>query len=465
MKSKDNEMKPKNPTIQSILEHLAKGSIRPERVDLWPAVRANLAASKTPSPHKEFMMNKRIVFSAFTAILALALVAVLMARNVTPVSAQAVLDKAYAAQTSVTSPAQGIEHMRNQIYTNIKALSEDQGTDMTIESYRDLQTGYTRMITTDNHTGRVVDVFGYDGANTYSVGNEVEAVQQALDGNQPLTVYRSPQPNIDLSNLKPVGGRNNLDAKDLFDKMRQDPNAQLIGQETWDDGRTVYVLRSEQPIKVLVSDKQVDRPMGTVLVYFDTHTYEMLGSRVSMQKDGKELVIGLQKILVDEILPAGTAVTWDLSDLQGITIVDDPNREHGDLLPEVISVSDLAAKTSNAYLLKDVPAGYTLELTAPPRQPANEPYIYIASYHTAANDYFVIQAGAAPAKVADQTDETYTTASGLVLHFMPDFNDPNSGGLYTSAVVEAPGGVAFMINSTLPRETVKAWAEELALVK
>jgi hypothetical protein len=64
----------------------------------------------------------------------------------------------------------------------------------------------------------------------------------------------------------------------------------------------------------------------------------------------------------------------------------------------------------------------------------------------------------------DDVDETYTTAGGLVLHFMKEFSDP-SGKQYTSAFVDAPDGVAFMINSTLPRETVKAWAEQLESVR
>jgi len=35
-----------------------------------------------------------------------------------------------------------------------------------------------------------------------------------------------------------------------FDQMRDDPNLRLAGQETWDDGRKVYILQSQQQIKV-----------------------------------------------------------------------------------------------------------------------------------------------------------------------------------------------------------------------
>ena len=62
-------------------------------------------------------------------------------------------------------------------------------------------------------------------------------------------------------------------------------------------------------------------------------------------------------------------------------------------------------------------------------------------------------------------DEHYTTASGLVLHFIVEPGVTASGGQFTSALVETPEGLTFAINSTLPRETIKAFAEELALVK
>jgi len=52
----------------------------------------------------------------------------------------------------------------------------------------------------------------------------------------------------------------------------------------------------------------------------------------------------------------------------------------------------------------------------------------------------------------------------LVMRFMKETPDP-SGRQYASALVDAPGKVAFMINSTLPREMVKTWAEQLELIK
>ena len=59
----------------------------------------------------------------------------------------------------------------------------------------------------------------------------------------------------------------------------------------------------------------------------------MLGNQVTVEKDGQEVLISSQRILADEILPAETRVAWDLSDLPGVKIVDDPGEEHN--LPEV----------------------------------------------------------------------------------------------------------------------------------
>ena len=449
-----NERKP-NPAIQYVLEHLAQETIHPDQVNMWPALRANLAARKTLSKHKELSVKKRILLSAVTAVLFLTIVVVFMARSATPVSAQAILDKAYAAQSSVDH-TYGIEHIRSEIHTNLAALPGDEGTTTTVESYHDLRTGKVRQVTTDSKSGKVLEVFAYDGAYTYSV----EAPQNNGDS---LTVYRTPQGEV--AGMKPLVNGDGLKSKDMFDKMRNDPNVQLTGQETWDDGRQVYVLRLQEQIKVVVND-QVERPMGAIIVYFDAETYETVGNRVTTQKDGQEIVVTSQKILANEILPEGSNVVWDLSDLQGITLTDDPNREHGDLLPEVITPQQLAERTSTAYLLNSVPDGYSLEISEPERKRgSSEPYMYIASYRTDANDYFVIQAtGELPKQVNGDSDEIYTTASGLVLHFMRETPDL-TGRQYVSASVEAPNGVGFTITSTLPLETVKAWAENLVLAK
>ena len=162
---------------------------------------------------------------------------------------------------------------------------------------------------------------------------------------------------------------------------------------------------------------------------------------------------------------AASPVAWDLSNLQDVTLADDTNRTQGELLPEKITVQELDAHTKDGYLLKSIPAGFDLEITAPPRQDHETSYVYIASYRTEAGDYFVIQAGGAPEVLMNDAAEVYTTVSGLVVSFMREPEQSPDGKHYQSAAVKAPDGTTFFITSTLPRERVKALAEDLVIVQ
>ena len=324
-------------------------------------------------------MQKRWIFSGLAGVIALSVLAILVAQTVTPVSAaRQILDRAYEVQ-SQQAATNGIQHMSIEIYTNIEALPEDQGMNTTVESYLDLQSDNFRLVTTDNETGKVLEVYAYDGSNAYNSASTKDGTQPG----GPLTIYRSPQNQPGMVSQKFGNGNDrklnaalDADAKNMFDKMRQDPQVELVGEETWEDGRTVYVLRSQQPIKVLV-ENQVTNPNGLVTMYFEVDTYQLLGSRVTMEKNGQELLIMSQRILVDETLPAESSVVWDLSDLQGVTVVDDTTGEHN--IPELIAVEDLASKTRDAYLLETVPDGFSLEVSALSKQPANEQFFYRAT--------------------------------------------------------------------------------------
>lgn len=404
-------------------------------------------------------MQKRWIFSGLAGIAVLSVLAVLLVQTVMPVSARQILDRAYEAQTQQAAD-QGIEHVRSEVYSNIEALPDDQGMNTTVESFFDPQSGNLRLVTTDNQTGRVLLAYAYDGSNAYSS----EASKDGKQSDAPLIIYRTPQDQPGMVSRKVRnggGGLDGLDAKNMFDKLRDDPNVQYVGQETWDDGRTVYLLRSQQQIKVLV-EKQAEHPVGLVSVYFDADTYQLLGSRVTMERDGQELLIMSQRILVEETLPAETSVAWDLSDLQDVTIVDDTSGEHN--LPELIRVEDLASLTKSAYLLEAVPEGFSLEISVLPKQSAVEQFFYRAIY-TSRDDYFMIRTWGDKIEDASWADEHYTTASGLVLHFIVEPGVTPSGGQFISALMETPEGLTFAINSTLPRETVKDLAEELVLVK
>jgi hypothetical protein len=466
--------------ISSALQRRAAQAAPPP--EAWDRLEAQLTEAAQPSPAQSgawlrrrapepshrpspptlvrgITMRKPLVLAAGLAAVTLIIGALWLFNGVAPVSARTILDRAYQAQSQAAVP-QGIEHTRTETYSNYQALPEDQGLTLIVESYHDFQSGNFRVVTTVKQTGQVQNVFGYDGINTYSrAGAEGGEVTSG-----PLVVYRSPQSHVSQSDIKPPMGNTADDVKAMFDQIRNDPHAQLVGQEAWADGRKVYVVRSQQAMKVIVNGA-LERPAGTITNYFEVDTYKLVGYRMTMFQDGKELLIGAFRLLADEILPAGSLVAWDLSDLQGITLVDDPDRTRGDLLPEVISPQDLAAKTPAGYLLQAVPDGFALEISAPPKQATGDGFIYIASYRNSVDDYFVIQSiGPVEAKsMFTGTDPAYTTASGLVVHFQRDTTMP-SGRQFTSAVVEAPSGVVFMLNSTLPADTVKAWAEKLALV-
>jgi len=482
--------------VRSVLQHRTVDAV-PAR-DAWVRLEKRLTKADRPSSKSKawlsrlapnagrasirkifggVTMRNRLIASALGSLAVITIVVVLMARSVTPVSAKEILDRASQVQ-SMKIPTEGIGHIRTETYSNFQALPEGQGTDTVVESYLDFQSGDFRNVTTDNKTGKVLDVFAYDGTYSYSPDYNQESGQGGVI-NAPLTIYRTPQANASVSDMK-LRGDNEAGSKDVFDLMRQDPDVRLVGQETWVDGRKVYVLQS-QHIKVPVFDpagkptglvnvypdvnNQAPPPITVMKMYFDVNTYQTVGSQETLEQDGKQVLIRSQRQLVNEIMPVASKVDWSLGDVQGITIVDDPTRTHGDLLPEVVTPQALPTQNQSIYLLKDVPAGYSLEITAPPKQSANDPYIYVASYRTPSNDYFVIQA-ATPVDVQGlmgQADEIYTTVSGLKLYFTKDLT--SSGKLYTSAIVETPDGIAFWINSTLPRETVRAWAENLVPAK
>jgi type II secretory pathway pseudopilin PulG len=427
--------------------------------------------NRASNPHKTFggvSMNKRSILSVMAAVAVLAILAVFVARNVIPASASAqqILERASQVQ-SQPSAAQGIRHIRSEFFSNLEGKSDGQGEDSIVESYSDPASGNFRVVITDKETGTLLTVFAFDGSNAYNS----ESSKSGQSGAALLTVYRSPQnrPSVigDLFANR-INGRSNgalnAEAKSMFDRMRQDPHVELVGKETWDNGHTVYVLRSQQEVKSFAKND----PMGLVTLYFDVHTYQLMGSSSSIEKDGNEILISRQQILLDEVLPTGS-VAWDLSDLQGINIVDDRNGEHS--VPETLArnvnpVKALAAKTGWAYLLKKLPDGFSLEISVLPKQPADELFFYEAGYTNKAGDYFIIRTfGDKPLEDTSWADETYTTASGLVLYFVNQPSITTRGEEFNGGLMQALNGKTYAIESTLSREQIKALMEDLVLVK
>jgi hypothetical protein len=395
--------------------------------------------------------------AAFAAVIILAIFGVYMARSATPVSAQQILERASSAQ-SATGPTQGIRHMRVETYNNFQLLSGDQSGTLTLaESYVDFATDNFRRVTTDPATGQVLDAFAYDGAYTLSSRYPPTAATRAA-----LPVYHIPQPSNRVAK-EPYGDPSDS-AKQMLDQVRSDPAMKLQVKQTGRDGREVYVLSGEHPVKALVG-KDVKVQTGSTTMVFDVQTYQFLESRSTIQKDGKEFLVNSTKYLTNEILPAGSSVAWDLSDVKGISMVDDPNGEHGDALPEIISTQELAAH-AQAYLFSSVPEGFTLEITSPPFQPKDQPFVYVINYRNTAGDYIVIPSSDVPDSLcqSDFNDESYTTASGLVVQFGKAAAFPD-GKQETPALVTVPNGTRFLLNSTLPRERIKSLAESLAPVR
>jgi putative zinc finger protein len=428
--------------------------------------------NRASDPHKKFggvSMNKRSIFSVMAGVVVLAILAVFVAQNVTPASASAqqILEHASEFQ-SQPSVAQGIRHIRSEAYDNLEGKSDRQGEDTIVETYSNPMNGNFRVVITDKKTGNLLVVFAFDGSNAYNT----EGSKSGQLGAELLTVYRSAQNRpsvIGTAFVNRINGKSSaaldVEAKSMFDRMRQDPHVELVGKETWDNGHTVYVLRSQQEVKSFAEND----PMGLVTLYFDVHTYQLMGSRSSIEKDGKEILISRQQVLLDEVLPVGSHVAWNLSDLQGIHIVDDPNGEHSvfeTLAPNVIPAKALAAKTDSAYLLKTIPEGFSLEVSVLPKQPADQPFFYQAGYTNQAGDYFVIRTFTdKPLEDTSWADETYTTASGLILYFVNQPSITTRGEEFNGGLMETPNGMTYAIESTLSREQIKALLEDLIQLK
>jgi hypothetical protein len=314
-----------------------------------------------------------------------------------------------------------------------------------IENYRDLQTGWYRSVTTDTATNAIVDVSAYDGTYIYAtVPNE---------GDQSgFTIYRVPEPIEVMQQWGVAPGRNNTDLERDFEAMRNNPDTELVGQEDWLDGRTAYVLRSNLDVDALAG-RGMDVSGAFTTMYFDVDTYELLESRLTIIKDGEEQIANYTRQLANEILPADTAIVWDLSDLSGITIVDDPNGEIVGLLPIPLTLDELLDRADSVYVLQTLPEGFVMEISAPPS--ANDGDFYIITYHDDAGNYLALQAPGGGESLVEQSTETYETPNGLTLHIFSE------RGVYTTAVVETPDGASFMLTSNLPREQVEALADDL----
>lgn len=402
-------------------------------------------------------MYKSVFLAVLVVIVAAAIAIGYLPHNTTsPVSAQDILDRAYVRHQTAQQP-HGIHHTQTEVYYNYavmgKAGISTENTSL-IESYLDYQTNWFRSVITDKDTGTLMSVSAYDGTYLYST----VAVEEQLPSDH-VTIYRMPQSPDVMSQWGVAPGTIEvIDAERMFEAMRNDPNTELLGQESWLDGRTVYVLRTSG----IASRVQPGSDADFTTMYFDAETYRLLENRVTVELDGQEVIVSYNRFLVDEVLPADTMVVWDLSDLENVVFEDDLDGELANLtLPEPVSLDELLALTPSVYVLQTMPDGFVVEISVSVSQ--DEPLYYMIAYHDQDGNHLVLQADAGAEKVLEQAEETYTTASGLVLHFVRESSVPGSDREYTTALVEAPDGISFLLSSNLPHEQVLALAEDLIL--
>ncbi len=407
-----------------------------------------------------FVRNRRL--AAVVVVLGLALVMMWMLRTAAPVSAQEILTRSAVAQQSAAA-AKGIRHTRTELYQNPEVLrpfkpnAASEGTNIR-EDYFDAATGRQRSVITDKTTGHVTYVSGYDG--TYIFSSELGNREPATGA---LVIYRTPQspgaPDLDPKRI--IASKDDL--QQAFAQARQDPNAQVIGQETWSDGRTVYILQTNQHETTAPRPNQPTLEAEiTTRLYFDIKTWELVGQQASLLQDGKPVIFSSSQELSYEILPAAAQVAWDLSDLQGVTIADNPEPA-ADQLPVVVSVQEVTRRTNAAYMLRAVPDGFTMRITAPPHPQPDAEQIYMVEYRNASGNFFLIQGGIeTPESVLVQAQQIYTTKTGFKVYV--ERTGPENS-LDQVATVRAPNGATFLVSSKLPRGQMKEWLEDLVPIK
>lgn len=380
------------------------------------------------------------------AAAALVLVGYFVLNPATPVSAQEIIEKAQAAEAA-KSQQKGVLHMRTAFVLNIP----QPGDPMTTESYLNIETSQYRDVTRNDQTGNPASVSGFDG--TYLYSSDAAAVST------PLTVYKSPAPDgwAKTYDYTP-GGQVNEEA--IFEQLKQADNVQYLGKEKWVDGRDVYVIRaSVDASKLKARGAEVSNAYS--VLYFDAKTYQMVETKLGSDENGSEKLISDTKILVDEVLPASTSIAWDLSDLKGIALADDPNGEKtGPWLQSPDKGGAVVVPGIPNYRLSPVPEGFSENIAV--SAPGAQEKLFMAQYRNDAGDYLVIESPAnVPDSVMQQMTQTYHTASGLTLHLQGSDTPPTGMDKPDwMAVVDTPEGT-FTLTSNLPLATVEQLAETL----
>jgi anti-sigma factor RsiW len=402
-------------------------------------------------------MHKRTLLGAGMAVLSIAMVAILLFKTVVPVSAQTILERATAVQAAQINE-QGIEHTQVERYSNPKAVEGKQsGTTSIEERYFDPATGNIRSITRDA-AGRILQIVAMDGKFNYWTLNE--DVQK-----DPIIIHRLPLTTDDTRKAQTASP--DATAESPFEQFRNNPRVELLGRETWADGRQVYVLASRNTqVQNLDNGQEQETVTGTIKMIFDAKTYQYVGNETTVYADGQEIVIEKVRFLVDETLKPASAVDWSLTDLQGVTFVDDPQQQPEEVSIETISEQKLAERAPNAYLLKDMPTGFTLEIVAVTNQPQDQPYAYEIHYRSPSQEQLNLMAVGVMDEGFIETsfyDGSYKSANGLVLNYSS--SRPEGSGEGTNAMLTLPDGTSYLLDSTLSRTEVEALVEDMVPIK
>ena len=133
-------------------------------------------------------MQRSLVIPIVGALILAAFGFFFFSQNAKPVSAKQILEKAYEVQKA-QRPSSGISHIQAESFYNLEAKEDSNaGTRTIFDNYYDLKTGNLRNVVTDVVSGKITEVFGYDGEFTYS-----SRYSEGKQSDEPLIVYRSPQ--------------------------------------------------------------------------------------------------------------------------------------------------------------------------------------------------------------------------------------------------------------------------------
>ncbi len=393
-------------------------------------------------------MKLQTKLSILLAVIMAAVIAVYMAGNVTTVSAQQILTRASAAQTL---PLHGIWHTRIHVYQNQSMLSGDHpGTTTINDDFLDTESGKYRFVSQDS-TGKIMQANAFDGTYIYT------GIRQGPGGDL-LEVTRT---KLDPQRDKKTGLTDSAaSAKALFDTFKNNPRVRVAAQKTWSDGTPVYVLVDDNTQTQKGTNGSIFT--GSMRMIFNADTYQLVESQTTVRKDDQDIVIDEAQWLVNEVLPEGNPVAWDLSDLKGITIVADSGKASAEQAPvkvETLTEQELATHTKAFYVLKPLPGGYSENIIAVVDQPKDQDYQFEINYSGPDGETFGLQAVGKmdPGFVASSFyDGSYKATSGLEIHYSP--SHPNGG---TSAMLIDPDGNGFLLISSLPREKVQELVETL----